>query len=840
MRPLELRLKGFRSYREETVFDWRGRHLVGVVGPIGAGKSSILEAIAFALYGKTPTFERDTKSLINQTASECHVELRFEVDGQVWRAARGLRRKGASGHQLQRLEADRADAAVLEPITGERPVRERVERLLGMDFAAFCRSVLLAQNRFADFLKATPRERNEVLKGVFGYERFDGALEAAKRRVTAAQLLLESLDREGSQLASARAQLEVAEQRLATAATRAAALEAVREPYERAAACTREAAARASDAEAAQARLVEAAASLPTPEEIDEVTEAAGESTAAIEQAEAAVDAAEAARADAEAAHAAVAERVGDQMAFASLVTEHEHLVAAAERAALAREQAVTAAGEAAEAVEQLGAVHERAIATLADADRSLGEASATVADAERALHEARHADMARTLRTQLVAGQPCPVCERAVATIPKAGRAPAIAGAEHALDRARRGETKARAAHRSAAADATAADERLGTGRDRADERARDVERAEEALRAADAALSAVQSELVDRLGEGDPRALLEERTRELAEASAAVERTNAAAAGTRSALDRARRDGEEGRHRLSALANRIVSVWGMLGQAREVATDAAAVRSAFVEAGEALLEGHERARAALGAAQRESQEAAGAMRALLEGVGLEPDDDLTMALATASAEHGAADEQVRSLRATIDAGADLDGRITAARSDHALASRLVADLQPSRFLAFLLEEERRALAELGSVHFEELTGNAYRFTDDDRFEVLDMNAAGTERRADSLSGGETFLASLALALALAEMVARGGGRLDAFFLDEGFGSLDPEHLDRAMDGIGRLVANDPRRLVVLVSHVDQMRQTLEDLVVLDKHDLTGDTVVVAGATLG
>ena len=88
-------------------------------------------------------------------------------------------------------------------------------------------------------------------------------------------------------------------------------------------------------------------------------------------------------------------------------------------------------------------------------------------------------------------------------------------------------------------------------------------------------------------------------------------------------------------------------------------------------------------------------------------------------------------------------------------------------------------------------------------------------------------------------MALALAEMVARGGGRLDAFFLDEGFGSLDPEHLDRAMDGIGRLVANDPRRLVVLVSHVEQMRETLEDLIVLDKHDLTGDTVVVAGATL-
>ncbi len=839
MRPLELRLKGFRSYREETVFDWRGRHLVGVVGPIGAGKSSILEAIAFALYGKTPTFERETKSLINQTASECHVELRFEVDGQVWRATRGLRRKGASGHQLQRLESDEPDAPVLEPITGEKPVRERVERLLGMDFAAFCRSVLLAQNRFADFLKATPKERNEVLKGVFGYERFDGALETAKRRVTAAQLLLESLDREGSQLASAREQLDVAERRLVAATARATTLEAVREPYERATTSAGEAAQRAREAEAALERLARITSSLPAAEEIDEVADVAEASATAVEQAEEAVELAEAGRADAEAAHAAVAERVGDQVAFASLVTEHEHLVAAAERATREREQADAAAREAAEGVEQLGTVRERVTAALGEAERALVAAGATVADAELALHAARHADMARTLRTELVAGEPCPVCEQAVVTIPKAGRAPAIASAERALERARRDESTARDAHRSAAAEAAGADERLGSARDRAAERALGLERADEALRAADAALAAAQSELVDRLGEGDPRALLEERTHDLAEASAAVERANTAAADSRAALDRARRLGEEGRSRLTMLANRIASVWGSLGQPHDVAADAAAVRAAFVEAGETLIDSHEQARAALAASRRESQQAATAMRTLLGDAGLGPEEDLTMALATASAERGAAEEQVRSLRATIDAGAHLADRIATVRADHALASRLVADLQPSRFLAFLLEEEREALADLGSLHFEELSGNAYRFTEDDRFEILDMNAAGTERRADSLSGGETFLASLALALALAEMVARGGGRLDAFFLDEGFGSLDPEHLDRAMDGIGRLVANDPRRLVVLVSHVEQMRETLEDLIVLDKHDLTGDTVVVAGATL-
>ena len=114
-------------------------------------------------------------------------------------------------------------------------------------------------------------------------------------------------------------------------------------------------------------------------------------------------------------------------------------------------------------------------------------------------------------------------------------------------------------------------------------------------------------------------------------------------------------------------------------------------------------------------------------------------------------------------------------------------------------------MEEERAELAELGSGMFETLTGGNYRFSADDSFDILDLNAADRPRKADSLSGGETFLASLSLALALAEMVARGGGRLDAFFLDEGFGSLDPEHLDRAMEGIGRLVAEDGGRLVVL-----------------------------------
>ena len=163
MRPRELTVEGFRSYRGRTTLDFRGRRLVGVVGPIGAGKSTILDAVVFALYGKTPSFERDTRSLIHQLEDGCHVELVFEVDGEIWRAQRALRRRGQSQHRLERLAKDADDAEVLETVLQERPVRQRVERLLGMTFDAFCRSVLLAQNRFAEFLKATPTDRNAVL-----------------------------------------------------------------------------------------------------------------------------------------------------------------------------------------------------------------------------------------------------------------------------------------------------------------------------------------------------------------------------------------------------------------------------------------------------------------------------------------------------------------------------------------------------------------------------------------------------------------------------------------------------------------------------------------------------
>ncbi len=170
-------------------------------------------------------------------------------------------------------------------------------------------------------------------------------------------------------------------------------------------------------------------------------------------------------------------------------------------------------------------------------------------------------------------------------------------------------------------------------------------------------------------------------------------------------------------------------------------------------------------------------------------------------------------------------------DGHIATMKTNRSLA----ADLTDARFVRYLLDDERRRLAELGSEHFQLLTSGRYRFTEDGAFDIVDLTTADAVRKAASLSGGETFLASLGLALAMAEIVARGGGRLDAFFLDEGFGTLDPEHLDLAMEGIESLVSDDGNRLVVVVSHVPELRHRVEDLIELDRNPTTGDTRVLS-----
>ena len=181
MRPLELTVEGLRSFRSAVTLDLRGRDQIAVVGDTGAGKSSIIEAITYALYGQ-PTFSGLNRELMNDTATTLRVVLRFRVAGTEWEVMRALRRRGSGAVGAQSARLRRFDAAgeLLEMVEQARPVNERIEALIGLNRDAFLRTTVLPQGRFAQLLVADdPRLRAAILRQVWRTDELEAAGQAA-------------------------------------------------------------------------------------------------------------------------------------------------------------------------------------------------------------------------------------------------------------------------------------------------------------------------------------------------------------------------------------------------------------------------------------------------------------------------------------------------------------------------------------------------------------------------------------------------------------------------------------------------------------------------------------
>lgn len=147
-----------------------------ITGPTGVGKTSLLDAISFALYGKTArqkkvSTERD--ELMTRGASFCKAELYFEKDGRhyIVSSEHGRKRSGIGFDQIKRkLERveDHNKTQVLA--SGAREVGAKVEAITGLNFENFFRCMMLAQGRFAKFLEADAPARSEVLSSITGTE----------------------------------------------------------------------------------------------------------------------------------------------------------------------------------------------------------------------------------------------------------------------------------------------------------------------------------------------------------------------------------------------------------------------------------------------------------------------------------------------------------------------------------------------------------------------------------------------------------------------------------------------------------------------------------------------
>jgi exonuclease SbcC len=123
-------------------------------------------------------------------------------------------------------------------------------------------------------------------------------------------------------------------------------------------------------------------------------------------------------------------------------------------------------------------------------------------------------------------------------------------------------------------------------------------------------------------------------------------------------------------------------------------------------------------------------------------------------------------------------------------------------------------------------------MTVDRYAFTED--FQIVDQ-PTGQTRSPQTLSGGETFLASLSLALGLVELAGRSGGLVESLFLDEGFGALDANALDDAISALETHVASG--RMVTIVSHLRSIAERIDPLLLVTKDAMGSHAQWVTGA---
>ena len=204
MRPLQLKLKGINSYREEQVIDFEtltSQGLFGIFGPTGSGKSTILDAMTLALYAKLP---RDTKNFINTNETTASVSFLFSITTD--RTRKYLAERSFRYHNNTYTSTVRNTTGRLivcdgenETVLADKPTEVTAEciRLLGLTSEDFMRTVVLPQGQFSEFLHLKNKERRIMLQRIFHLEKYGIELTSKIGRAKQKQeLLLSKLDGE--------------------------------------------------------------------------------------------------------------------------------------------------------------------------------------------------------------------------------------------------------------------------------------------------------------------------------------------------------------------------------------------------------------------------------------------------------------------------------------------------------------------------------------------------------------------------------------------------------------------------------------------------------------------
>ncbi|GAB7053068.1 AAA family ATPase [Catenuloplanes indicus] len=903
MRPLRLDMSGFTVFREQTTVDFTDADFFALVGPTGSGKSTVLDAITFALYGQVPRWgtARGIVNALSPSAVEARVRLVFESANERYVATRVVRRDGkgrvnTSGAGLQLMprgfDVTKLDTGLSPEDLGEvlagtpAEMDKAVQEAVGLPYEQFTTCVVLPQGQFADFLHAKPATRQQILVNLLDLGVYEEVQRRATARAGAADAKLSAVDQllsglddtDDAHLAAAADHLDRV---IELAEGVEAALPGLRAAAERTAAAGTAVA--TLDAEIAKLRGVRAPA---------DVAAIAGAAAAARAAAADAVQTVHAAEEQEEKVRGEVAGS-GDPAALRLLLEAHAETHTLTEQAAELTALLASAERE-----------HGTAAAAVAAARTDHEHATAALEAARQAYQDAQNADRATALRLHLTVGDPCPVCARTVTALPietptgytvpvdAAGRpidhrhgpgardepGPGGRGGQDAAghgtdargtDAHGTGQTGNRAgtprprgeavpsrstpvqagrsgsgpvdaaAQRAAGRSAVAAAEAEGkSARAAADRAAKLVTEREQAARELERTLDRARArhdDLQHRLtaatakiaGSPGPDAL----RRELDEIAALRKRLDAAGTAVRRAREaqrRAQTEADRAEQRLRAAwqgfdtARDTVAPFGPPAPDREdVAAAWTGLAGWAAEQVARRADARTAAEAELLAARGEADDVHVRIEGLFQAVGLtapakrgEADYLRAAAVATERAE-GA----LRRIEERREQAAELREQRAVHERDGRVAKTLAGHLRANNFERWLLEEALDLLVDGGSRILRELSGGQYELVHDKgEFWVVDHHDAGLRRGVRTLSGGETFQASLALALALSEQLAgmsTTAASLESIVLDEGFGTLDAVTLDSVAATLENLAARGDR-MVGVVTHVGALAERI------------------------
>jgi exonuclease SbcC len=782
MRPLRLELEGFTSFRNPVCLDLADLDLFAITGPTGAGKSSLIDAVAYALYGRVPRVTAEVGAVISQGLDRMRVTLEFLAGEERYRVYRETRRKGAPNVRLDRWR----DGDWQPQLDRAREVTERIEQIVGLDYDGFTRSVLLPQGQFQEFLAGSAEKRRAVLGSLLRLDVYNRMRSRATSMAAEMKTRLDERERTLEALADATPEnLKRLEGEL-----EAGRLEAKRlHGQSKALALGLEQSLRLTGLRtalvAAEAEHCDAEAKLQDTRNL-------------IEQGDTALEEATSQLADLQVQLTA---NCYDPDRLTQLTLARER-AAALEEACRQREAALASH----KTSEASAANAEKAVAIIATRVEA-AEAATRVADA--ALEESRRHNLAATLAGGLKPGDPCPICGGKVGELPAFDRG-SLETAERAHQSARKMESEARSSLQNATNAATRATMALETSQRRLAEAEEQTTRLRQAL---SDALGAAEALSLDAIDGALRQQTLARRQREALQAELDRVSTQRQQLATQI---------EGAREHLSDLDARLAEAAEATENYRHgVAVDVELLQSlASEQCWQDVVD-------ALGAASD--------VTPLLRGRA-EAAQDVERAAAVIV---GQLEARLERLRQDVERAKTLRHGLAALKKEHDVAADLAQMLRADRFQAYIQQEALATLAADGSRRLDQLSAGRYRLQVDDKgqeFEVIDQWNADAPRSVRTLSGGETFLASLALALSLAESLpSLAAGRrivLDSVFLDEGFGSLDTEALDRAADALDAL--RHENRMVCIVTHLPELANRLPARVVVTKSE-TGSTVAIA-----